>query len=62
MECVGHADRACFDLQQHMTHSGTDLQMARKLETPIVLQKLFEKFEKGPMGKLFKQNCQVIIK
>lgn len=45
-----------------MTHSGTDLQMARKLETPIVLQKLFEKFEKGPMGKLFKQNCQVIIK
>jgi len=62
VECVGHADRACYDLQQHMEHSKTDLQMARKLENPYTKQVLVEKFEKGLMGKELKKDCQLAIK
>jgi len=59
---VGHADRACFDLEQHMKHSGADFQMSRKLDTPIVEQKLIEKYDKGLMGKALKKDSQLVVK
>lgn len=35
--------------------------MSKKLDKPIVFNKIFEKFEKGKMGKEFKKDTQLII-
>lgn len=45
-----------------MKHSGADFNMARKLDTPIVEQKLIEKFDKGLMGKALKKDSQLVMK
>jgi glycyl-tRNA synthetase (class II) len=45
-----------------MKHSGTDFNMSRKLDSPIVEQKIFEKFEKGLMGKALKKDAQLVTK
>jgi len=36
--------------------------MSRKLETPIVENKLIEKFDKGLMGKTLKKDSQLVMK
>lgn len=44
-----------------MKHSGTDFQMSRKLDTPIIEQKLIEKYDKGLMGKALKKDSQLVV-
>lgn len=38
------------------------MSMSRKLDTPIVEQKLIEKFDKGLMGKTLKKDSQLVMK
>merc|ERR1719272_805073 len=38
LECVGIADRSCFDLNAHADATGTDLNYKQQLETPIEVE------------------------
>merc|ERR1711964_42891 len=46
LECVGHADRACFDLNAHAAATGEDLSVKEKLGTPIT-KEVFRLTKKG---------------
>jgi len=46
LEVVGHADRACFDLNAHAAATGEDLTVKEKLDTPIT-KEVFRLTKKG---------------
>ena len=41
MECVGNADRSCYDLSQHTRATGVKLVAERKLPTPVSFKGYF---------------------
>jgi len=61
IECVGIADRSCYDLTKHEEHSKHDLTAYEEYEAPK-LECIFE-FEqiKGGIGKKFKEHSKQII-
>ncbi|CAM6000212.1 unnamed protein product, partial [Sphagnum balticum] len=60
VECVGCADRSCYDLTQHTKHSGVKLVASKQLPEPKVVDVAEVQADKGAVGKLFKQNAKVI--
>ena len=60
VECVGCADRSCYDLTQHAQHSGVKLAAEKQLPHPKVIDVVEVQPDKGAIGKLFKQNAKVI--
>jgi len=60
IECVGHADRACYDLDVHAKATNTSMVATLKLDTPIdtVIAKL--KFDRKALGKSFQANQRVV--
>lgn len=54
IECVGHADRACFDLTQHSLRTGVALTASERLPQPIVVEKLSAEANKKLLGPAFK--------
>lgn len=54
VECVGHADRAAYDLAVHSAASKTDLVVSRPLPTPLEVPVVVMGGNKGLMGKHFK--------
>lgn len=61
LECVGIADRSCYDLQVHSDASSTPLKVFVPYDTPKRIQKLVVKLEKPLIGKIFKGNSKFII-
>jgi len=60
VECVGCADRSCYDLTQHTKHSGVKLSAEKHLPQPKEISVVEIQPEKSAIGKLFKQNAKVI--
>ncbi|KAK3779526.1 hypothetical protein RRG08_045272 [Elysia crispata] len=65
VECVGCADRSCYDLNQHTKATGVRLSAEKPLPAPIsLLCSTIDVTEcvaqKGPLGKTFKQNAKPI--
>ncbi len=60
MECVGCADRSCYDLTQHTKHSGVKLAAEKQLPQPKVIDVVEVQADKSQVGKLFKQDAKTI--
>jgi len=51
IECVGHADRTCYDLTSHSKCSGVELVASRKLKEPITVHLVWVKTNKAILFK-----------
>ncbi|RNA08825.1 Glycyl-tRNA synthetase [Brachionus plicatilis] len=60
VECVGCADRSCYDLTQHAQHSGVKLAAEKQLPQPRIIDVVEVVGDKSAIGKLFKQNAKLI--
>jgi glycyl-tRNA synthetase len=61
IECVGHADRACYDLDQHAKKSGVAMVAALVLPQPVLVNKLIAEPNKRLIGPKFKLTQKVLI-
>jgi len=61
IECVGIADRSCYDLEKHAEGSNQDLSAYEEYDEPII-EHVYE-FEqtKGAIGKKFLKDSKIII-
>jgi glycyl-tRNA synthetase len=61
LECAGHADRACYDLEQHSKATKIELTASERLDEPRVER--FTKLEpvKKVIGASFKQRAGAVI-
>eukprot|EP01089_Gocevia_fonbrunei_P015541 TRINITY_DN4567_c0_g1_i5.p1 TRINITY_DN4567_c0_g1~~TRINITY_DN4567_c0_g1_i5.p1 ORF type:complete len:451 (-),score=130.07 TRINITY_DN4567_c0_g1_i5:32-1384(-) len=53
-ECVGHADRSCYDLLRHSEESNEQLTAFERFSAPVMVKKVVLTQNKGVMGKTFK--------
>lgn len=60
VECVGCADRACFDLSQHSAVTGEKLVARDRLATPISVTVRKLEIDRATIGKTFKGDAKVI--
>ncbi|GBG32507.1 Glycine--tRNA ligase [Hondaea fermentalgiana] len=60
-ECVGHADRACYDLKVHSEATKVDLRASRPLDPPQNVEYAKVEANKKIMGKEFKRDSPAII-
>jgi glycyl-tRNA synthetase len=61
IECVGIADRACFDLGEHAKVSGTPLVAARKYKQGKIVKSIKLIIDKGFIGKTHKDEFKAIV-
>eukprot|EP00595_Chromulina_sp_UTEXLB2642_P001429 CAMPEP_0196765264 /NCGR_PEP_ID=MMETSP1095-20130614/7914_1 /TAXON_ID=96789 ORGANISM="Chromulina nebulosa, Strain UTEXLB2642" /NCGR_SAMPLE_ID=MMETSP1095 /ASSEMBLY_ACC=CAM_ASM_000446 /LENGTH=602 /DNA_ID=CAMNT_0042123027 /DNA_START=295 /DNA_END=2103 /DNA_ORIENTATION=- len=61
IECVGHADRSCYDLQQHSSKTGIPLLASQRLNEPIYIDKVIVEPNKKLIGPLFKTNQKIVL-
>ena len=61
IECVGHADRACYDLTQHARVSGARMTVFESYETPQISQVEEIRPNKGLIGRTFKEDASAIF-
>uniref|UniRef100_T1J3J4 Glycine--tRNA ligase n=1 Tax=Strigamia maritima TaxID=126957 RepID=T1J3J4_STRMM len=61
IECVGCADRSCFDLNQHSKFTGIRLAAEKKLLEPKIIDVVEMQPNKGLIGKVFKSEAKVIL-
>lgn len=61
IECVGHADRACYDLQQHSSKTGTPLVASIRLPEPVMIDKLTIEANKKLLGPRFKADQKLVL-
>lgn len=61
IECVGCADRSCYDLEQHARATGVKLVAERKLPRPAILDKLEIVPNKVIIGKTFKKDSKLVL-
>jgi glycyl-tRNA synthetase len=59
-ECVGHADRACYDLEVHAKKSKVNMQASQKFDVPRDMDFAVIKANKGMMGKVFKKEASKV--
>jgi glycyl-tRNA synthetase len=60
IECVGHADRACFDLDVHAKATKTPMVATLKLDKPRETEVAKLKFDRKILGKSFKADQRVV--
>ena len=60
VECVGCADRACFDLSQHSAVTGERLVARERLATPISVNVRKLEIDRATIGKTFKKDAKAI--
>ena len=60
VECVGHADRACYDLHVHGKATKTPMLATLKLDEPRNIEVAKLKFDRKSLGKSFKANQRVV--
>ncbi|VDD87922.1 unnamed protein product [Enterobius vermicularis] len=61
IECVGNADRSCYDLQQHYKATGVKLTGEKKLPEPKTVNVVEAIPNKSVIGKAFKGDAKLII-
>jgi glycyl-tRNA synthetase len=61
IECVGHADRACYDLDQHAKKSGVPMVASIRLPEPIVVDRTIAEPNKKLIGPRFKLDQKTVI-
>ena len=61
IECVGHADRACYDLEQHSKRTGVPMVASEKLENPIMIDRVVAEPNKKLIGPRFKGQQKAVI-
>jgi len=62
IECVGHADRGCFDLSRHSEVSGTNLQYYEEFKTgPKIVRVMKPTINKQLLGKTFKADQKAVM-
>jgi len=60
VECVGHADRACYDLEVHGLATKTPMIATQKLDKPVDMEIAKLKFDRKSLGKAFKKDQRVV--
>ena len=60
VECVGCADRACYDLSQHSAFTGERLVARERLATPITVNVRKLEIDRATIGKTFKADAKAI--
>lgn len=60
VECVGHADRACYDLDVHGKATNTPMVATLKLDEPRDVEMAKLKFDRKALGKTFKANQRAV--
>ncbi|ESO08461.1 hypothetical protein HELRODRAFT_154558 [Helobdella robusta] len=61
VECVGNADRSCYDLKQHTKATGVKLVAEKKLAEPVEKEVCEVVPNKGALGKQFKHDAKLIL-
>jgi len=61
IECVGHADRACYDLEVHSTRSKVAMEAQETLETPVVISETRAVLDKSKAGKLLRNDMPAVV-
>jgi glycyl-tRNA synthetase len=61
VECVGCADRSCYDLSCHTKATSTALVAKKDLKEPKIVDVVEAVPQKGPVGKTFKKDAKVIM-
>lgn len=61
IECVGHADRACYDLQVHSQKSGVPLIAAVTLDKPKQVDYYRLQANRAKIGTTFKQDQKKVL-
>lgn len=60
VECVGCADRACYDLTQHSAFTGERLVARERLATPVSVTVRKLEIDRATIGKTFKADAKAI--
>mmetsp|Transcript_14895 Transcript_14895/g.32415 ORF Transcript_14895/g.32415 Transcript_14895/m.32415 type:complete len:707 (+) Transcript_14895:101-2221(+) len=60
VECVGHADRACYDLEVHSKKTNTPMVATQRLDKPMEIEVAKLKFDRKALGKAFRQDQRVV--
>jgi glycyl-tRNA synthetase len=61
IECVGHADRSCYDLTQHSQRTGVPLVASERLAQPIQVTRLVAEANKKLLGPAFKTQQKAVL-
>jgi glycyl-tRNA synthetase len=61
-ECVGVADRTCYDLEAHMKASGADLRAYTRFEVPRIVEKTVVSPVHSVLGPRYKKDAKDIAK
>lgn len=61
IECVGHADRACYDLEQHGNKTGCGMYASARLPEPVIEDRVVAEPNKKLLGPRFKLNQKTVI-
>ncbi|XP_064455487.1 glycine--tRNA ligase-like [Ornithodoros turicata] len=61
VECVGCADRSCFDLTQHTKATGVKLVAEKPLPEPVIIDVTEAVPQKAGIGKQFKKEAKVVV-
>mmetsp|Transcript_5064 Transcript_5064/g.14692 ORF Transcript_5064/g.14692 Transcript_5064/m.14692 type:complete len:711 (-) Transcript_5064:177-2309(-) len=60
VECVGHADRACYDLDVHAKATNTPMVATVKYDTPQEIEVAKLKFDRKKIGMVFKKDARTV--
>jgi len=60
VECVGHADRACYDLTEHAKATNTSMIATEKLDKAVEVEIAKIKLDRKILGKTFKKDQRVV--
>jgi glycyl-tRNA synthetase len=60
IECVGHADRACYDLEVHSKATKTSMLATQKVDPPQDVELAVLKFNLKKLGEAFKKEQRVV--
>jgi len=60
VECVGHADRACFDLDVHGKATKTPMVATMKVDPPQQMEVAKLTFDRKVLGKVFKKEQRAV--
>lgn len=61
IECVGHADRSCYDLVQHSKRTGVPMLAAERLPEPVQVERLVAEPNKKLIGPRFKGDQKTVL-
>ena len=60
IECAGHADRSCYDLQVHGKATNTDMVATKLLDKPVEVEFAKIKFDRKKLGMVFKGDARKV--